>query len=146
MKDFKVVDKNFVQRVKKSFDQQGFMSFIGAELLKVENGYCEIRIPYSIHLSQQDGFFHAGIITTIADNAAGYAAYSLMDSSSSILTVELKINFIAPAKGKYLIAKARVIKNGKTLTVCQSEVFSEAEDKPCAITQTTLIELKKTRN
>lgn len=143
MNKFKILDENFEKRVKDSFEQQGFMSFIGAELLKVEAGYCEIRVPYSANLSQQNGFFHAGIVTTIADNAAGYAAYSLMESDSAILTVELKINFVAPAKGEYLIAKARVIKQGKTLVVCQAEVFPEDKNDICAATQTTLIELRK---
>ena len=120
------------------------MAFIKAELVKTALGYCEIKLPYSKNLTQQHGFFHAGVVATIADNTAGYAAYSLMDSNSTILTVEFKINLIAPAKGEYLVGKAKVIKKGKTLTICQSEVFAQIgeDQKLCAITQTTLMELK----
>lgn len=85
-------DPLFKQKVKDSFDRQQFMKFIGAELVRVEPGFCEIQLPYKSSLTQQHGFFHAGVVGTMADNAAGYAAFSLMDPGSSILTVEFKLN------------------------------------------------------
>ncbi|MCF8238861.1 MAG: PaaI family thioesterase [Saprospiraceae bacterium] len=106
-----------------SFGRQRFMKLIHAELMDVKPGYCEIHIPYDLSLTQQHRFFHAGIISTIADNAAGYAAFSLMDEDSTILTVEFKLNLISPGDGDRLVARASVLKNGKTLTICRSDVF-----------------------
>ena len=127
--------------VKDSFAQQKFMHFIGAELVDVSPGACEIRLSYRPELAQQHGFFHAGIIGTLADNAAGYAAYSLMPAGASILSVEFKINLLAPGDGDLLRAKSHVLKAGKTLTVCRSEVYVEKSgvEKLCAAAQVTLI-------
>ena len=135
---------NYKQKVTDSFNRQKFMHFINAELLRVEEGFCEIKLPYSEDLTQQHGFFHAGIVSTLADNAAGYAAYSTMNEDSSILSVEYKINLLSPAQGDYLLAKSEVLKAGKTLTICQSKVFGvkNGEEKLCAVAQVTLIELK----
>ncbi|KAA3604053.1 MAG: PaaI family thioesterase [Calditrichaeota bacterium] len=135
---------DYKQRVSESFNRQGFMNFIGAKLEKIELGDCEIIVPFSENLTQQHGFFHAGVVATVADNVAGYSAFSLMDSTSSILTVEFKINLVAPAKGDFLIGKAKVIKQGKTLTICQSEVFAGDRENPklCAVAQVTLMELR----
>ena len=137
---------HFAHRVADSFNRQGFMRFINAELIKTEPGYCEIKIPYSENLTQQHGFFHAGVVTTIADNSAGYAAFSLMKDTSSVLSVEFKINFMAPAKGDCLMAKGQVVKNGKTLTICNAEVYAinNGEEKLCAMMQATLMELRGT--
>ena len=120
---FKVLDPNFEQRVRESFSRQYFMSLIGASLAKVEPGYCEIHLNYKKDLSQQHGFFHGGIIGTLADNSAGYAAYSLMPANASVLTVEYKLNFIAPGAGDSLIGRGQVIKPGRTLTICKSDIF-----------------------
>jgi len=140
---FKPKDKQFANRVRDSFARQCFMKLINAELIKVKPGFCEIQIPYDINLTQQNSFYHAGIVGTIADNAAGYAAFSLMDKNASILTVEFKLNLIAPADGELLIGKAAVLKYGKTLTVCRSDVFivKNGIEKLCAASQSTLIEL-----
>ncbi|TND08653.1 MAG: hypothetical protein FD123_2157 [Bacteroidetes bacterium] len=137
-------NSEFLQRVAASFTRQKFMQFIGAKLDIVRDGYCEISIPYREELGQQHGFFHAGIVGTLADNVAGYAAYSAMHPDSSILTVEFKINLLAPAKGPALLAKGFLVKKGKTLTVCRSEVFnvSDGKEELCAIAQSTLIELR----
>ncbi|MCB0279115.1 MAG: PaaI family thioesterase [Calditrichaeota bacterium] len=137
-------DDHIKGKIRDSFKRQAFMKLIGAELVLIDSGYCEIKLPYKIELSQQHGYFHAGAVSTIADNACGYAAFSLMEMSSSILTVEFKINLLAPATGDYLLSKARVIKAGKTLTVCTAEVFSVmgTVEKKSAIMQSTLIELK----
>lgn len=141
---FKPRSTNFKKKVEGSFNRQKFMKLINAKLIDVKPGYCEIHIPYQIDLTQQHGFFHAGIISTIADNAAGYAGFSLMGNNSSILTVEFKLNLIAPGDGEFLIGKSQVLKNGRTLTICRSEVFTVTNgiEKLCAASQSTLIELK----
>lgn len=143
--NFKPQFPDFRKKVEQSFNQQKFMAFINAKLLDVQPGYCEISIPFHENLTQQNGFFHAGIISTIADNTAGYACFSLMDEQSSILTVEFKINLLSPGNGDLLIGKAHVLKKGKTLSICRSEVFTRknGKEKLCAAAQATLIELKK---
>ena len=138
---FKALDPNFEQRIRESFSRQYFMSFIGAELALVEPGYCEIHLNYKRDLSQQHGFFHGGIIGTLADNSGGYAAYSLMPSNASILTVEYKLNLVAPGDGDLLIGRGQVIKPGRTLTICKSDVFVVKNDveKLCATSLVTLM-------
>lgn len=133
------------QKVKHSFSKQRIMYLIGAKLTKVEKGFCEITLPYNIELTQQDEYVHAGIIGTIADSAAGYAAYTLMEEGASVLSIEYKLNLLAPAKGEKFIARAKVVKAGKTITVCQSEVFAKIKKNEimCAIATVTLIALKK---
>lgn len=133
--------------IQSSFNQQGFMQHIGAELLACADGFCEIKLPFKPELAQQNGFFHAGSIATIADNAAGYAANSLMPESSNILSVEFKVNLLSPGRGEAIIARGKVVKNGRTLTVCTAEVFTlnGEEEKLCALAQVTLIELKTTK-
>lgn len=141
-------DKNYASRVKESFARQSFMELIGAKLVDVQPGSCEIYVPYRKDLTQQHGFFHAGVIGTIADNAAGYAAYTLMATDSSVLTVEYKLNIMAPGDGELLIAKANVLKYGRTLTVCRTDIFIQKNglEKICAVAQITLIELKNKKD
>ena len=143
--NFTPKDNDFASRVTKSFAMQSFMSFINARLVKIEPGFCEIHIPYDKRITQQDLFFHGGIVGTIADNAAGYAAFSLMDKHAAVLTVEFKLNLISPADGELLIGKAYVLKYGKTLTVCRADVFilKEGIEKLCAAAQSTIIEVKQ---
>lgn len=140
--------KAYHEKVANSFERQRFMQFIGAKLTAVAPGYCEIHLPHNPDLSQQHGFFHAGVIGTIADNAAGYAAFSLMEESSSVLTVEYKLNLLSPGDGELLIAKANVLKNGRTLTICRSDVYvlKEGKEKLCAAAQISLIELRNTKD
>lgn len=114
---------SFVEEVKNSFAEQSIMQLIGAELARVEPGVVEISLPYRRDLTQQDGYLHAGIITTIADSAAGYAAYSLMPVGSGVLSVEFKVNLLRPAQGEKFLARAEVIKPGKKLTVVRADVF-----------------------
>ncbi|TMU50368.1 PaaI family thioesterase [Flagellimonas algicola] len=135
---------DFKKKVEQSFYRQKFMELISAKLIDIKPGFCEIQIPYDPTLTQQHDFFHAGIISTIADNAAGYAGFSLMEENSSILTVEFKLNLISPGDGELLIGRSNVLKNGRTLTICRSEVFivKNGEEKLCAASQSTLIELK----
>ena len=135
---------HFKKKVEESFNRQKFMELINAKLVAVRPGFCEIHVPYDLTLTQQHGFFHAGVISTIADNAAGYASFSLMEENSSILTVEFKLNLMSPGDGDLLIGRSNVLKNGKTLTICRSEVFvvKDGEEKLCAAAQSTLIELR----
>ncbi len=117
-------DPDFEARVRASFERQGIMKLIGARLTRVAPGLVEIELPYRADLTQQHGFLHAGITSTIADSAGGYAAYSLMPAGASVLTTEFKINLLAPADGELLRARGRVLKPGRRLTVCEAEVFA----------------------
>jgi|SRR5215211_3663713 len=114
---------SFAEEIKQSFAKQTIMGLIGAELSRVEPGIVEITLPYRADLAQQHGYLHAGIVTTIADSACGYAAYSLMPSGSEVLSVEFKVNLLRPAKGVVFVAVAEVIKSGRTLTVVRADVF-----------------------
>jgi len=140
---FQPTDPHYEDRVRTSFARQRFMDLLGAQLRVVRPGSCEIHLPYRKDLSQQHGFFHAGTIATIADTAAGYAAYTLMDAASSLLTVEFKLSLLAPGSGALLIARSHVIKPGRTLTVCQSDVVVRRndEEQQCAVALITLIQL-----
>ncbi|MEO8006738.1 MAG: PaaI family thioesterase [Betaproteobacteria bacterium] len=113
----------YAQRVQASFDRQGAMALLGAKLARVAPGECDIELPFKPELTQQHGYFHGGIIGTIADSAGGYAAFSLMPADSSVLTVEYKMNLLAPGDGDLLIARGRVVKAGRTLVVTQIDVF-----------------------
>lgn len=121
--DFHAANPLFADEVRRSFASQAIMGLIGAELSRVEPGVVEINLPYRTDLTQQLGYLHAGIITTIADSAAGYAAYSLMPAGSEILSVEFKVNLLRPAAGERFLARAEVIKAGRTLTVVRADVF-----------------------
>lgn len=114
---------SFAQEIKASFAKQTIMRLIGAKLSRVEPGVVEITLPYRADLAQQHGYLHAGIVTTIADSACGYAAYSLMPPKSEVLSVEFKVNLLRPAKGEMFVAAAEVVKSGKTLTVVRADVF-----------------------
>ena len=119
----------FSEEIKQSFSQQTIMSLIGAELTRLEPGLVEITLPYRADLAQQHGYLHAGIVTTIADSACGYAAYSLMPPNSEVLSVEFKVNLLRPAKGETFSAVAEVVKSGKTLTVVRADVFGIDEGR-----------------
>lgn len=121
-------DPDFEAKIRASFKRQLIMETMGARLLTVEPGLVQIELPFSSKLTQQHGFMHAGSTTTIADSAGGYAAYSLMLPKSAILTVEFKVNLMAPAKGDVFIATGRVIKPGRTLFFCEFEVVARDGD------------------
>ena len=141
MSMFEPADPDFAARVRDSFGRQSIMRLIGARLGRVEPGLVEIELPFKPELTQQHGFFHAGATSTIADSAGGYAAFSLFSADSSVLTVEYKINLIAPADGDRLVATGKVVKPGRTLTVCIFEVAAEKNGvvKICAVGQQTII-------
>jgi uncharacterized protein (TIGR00369 family) len=134
-------DPDFERKVRESFLRQDFMQHLGAEMLAVRPGYCEIRVPFRRELTQQHGYFHAGVSGAIADSASGYAAFTLMPTNSSVLTVEYKMNLVAPAVGQALVTRAQVVRSGKTLKVCRADVFAvqDGEETLCATSLSTIM-------
>lgn len=124
---FEPRDPDYAQRVRDSFGRQDFMELLGAAVLEVRPGAVDIALPVHERLRQQHGYVHAGACWSIADSAAGYACQTLMGSDDGVLTVELKINLLAPAAGHRLIARGRVERPGRRLIVARSEVFAEGE-------------------
>jgi uncharacterized protein (TIGR00369 family) len=145
MKKVTPPDLEYESRIRSSFAQQGVMKTIGAHLAQVSPGEVRIELPWSKAITQQHGFVHAGILSTIADNACGYAAYTLMPAGSEVLGVENKINFLAPAKGERFVAIGKVIKAGRTLAVCSGEVwaYNNGEKTLVALMQTTMMALTR---
>ncbi len=141
MPAFTAPDPDFAARVRASFARQGVMGLIGARIARVEPGVVSIELPYRADLTQQHGFFHAGVTSTIADSAGGYAGFTLFPADSSVLTVEYKMNLLAPADGERLVATGRVKKPGRTLTVCELEVVAVkgGRETVCAVGMQTLI-------
>src|ERR1700732_697875 len=117
------IDTEHLQRVQESFARQGLMAHLGARITELRQGFVEIRAAYRPELTQQHGYFHAGVSGAVADSACGYAAYTLMPADCSVLTVEYKINLLAPAHGEELIARARVVRSGKTMKICAADVY-----------------------
>jgi uncharacterized protein (TIGR00369 family) len=116
-------DPDFAARVRASFAQQGLMSTLGASLELIEPGEVHIALPFTPSLSQQHGYMHAGATTAIADSANGYAALTLTPPGYEVLAVEFKINLMAPARAPRLVARGRVLRAGRRLTVCLAEVL-----------------------
>ena len=117
------------------------MATIGAELVHVAPGEVDIALPFSTQLTQQDGFLHAGVVAGAADSACGYAALTTMEPRAEVLTVEFKINLLAPAAGERLLVRGRVLRAGRTLTVCRADAvtISEGQEKHVATLTATLI-------
>lgn len=131
-------DPNYELRIRASFAKQGLMATLGATLRHIAPGLVEIELPATPAVSQQHGFVHAGAVAAIADSAAGYSALSLMPAGAGVLTAEFKINLLAPATGSRLIARGRVVKAGRTLSVAQAEVFAEGERLVALLTATVM--------
>jgi len=133
-----------LERVRSSFAKQGLMATLGATLGNVLPGMVEIALRPHPAISQQHGFVHAGPVSAIADSAAGYAALSLMPADAGVLTTEFKINLLAPAVGERILARGRVVKAGRTLTLAQAEVFAETvgQEKLIALLTSTLMAVK----
>ena len=129
---------SFAEEIRQSFAKQTIMGLIGAELTRVEPGIIEITLPYRADLTQQHGYLHAGIVTTIADSACGYAAYTLMPPNSEVLSVEFKVNLLRPAKGELFLASSEVVRSGKTLTVVRADVFALHKTGPRELIATML--------
>jgi uncharacterized protein (TIGR00369 family) len=126
--DVESLNPTFSDAVAQSFANQPVMNLIGARLGLVEPGIVEIVLPFRQDLTQQNGYLHAGIVTTIADSACGYAAFSLMPAGSAVLSVEFKVNLLRPARGESFVARAEVIKAGRTLSVTRADVFAVGKD------------------
>ena len=124
MRKFEPRDPDFEAKVRESFGKQTAMQSLGALIGRVEPGEVEIEMPYRADFTQQNGFVHGGIVTAIVDSACGYAALSLSAPGTSVLTVEYKVNFVAPAKGERLLARGEVVRPGSTVTVCKGDVVA----------------------
>jgi uncharacterized protein (TIGR00369 family) len=121
---FQPKDPNFADRVRASFARQRMMQTLGVEITQLAPGEIELAMPYGVAFTQQHGFIHAGVMATVLDSACGYAAYSLMPADAAVLTVEFKINLLAPAKGERFLFRAQVVKPGRTLTVSDGRAFA----------------------
>lgn len=134
-------DPHFAARVRESFQRQSAMQLIRATLAVVEHGRTEIHLPHWPGIEQQHGFVHGAIVGAIADSAAGYAAMTVVPADASVLSVEYKVNFLAPAAGTSLIARGRVVRPGRTLIVATAEVVAVADGKEtaCALMQQTIM-------
>jgi len=133
---------DFEARVRGSFARQNAMGLIGARMTRVEPGRVEIELPVREDLGQQHGFVHGGIVGMIADSAGGYAAFTLMPADASVLTVEYKVNMLAPAEGEWLIARGEVLKPGRTLSVVRADVWArrgDRETRVAAMQQTLMV-------
>jgi uncharacterized protein (TIGR00369 family) len=136
-------DPDYLQRVRALFARQAFMGHIGAEIVHVAPGEVDVACAARAELTQQHGFFHAGVTSSIADSAAGYAALSLFEPGTGVLTTEFKINLVAPARAERLIARGRVIRPGKTLTICRADVFAAqgGSETLCATALLTMMQI-----
>lgn len=132
-------------RIQNSFDRQGLMGHLGARITHIAPGRVHIALPSRPEVTQQHGYFHAGATSAIADSAGGYAAFTLFPENTSVLTVEYKINLLAPAAGEHIEAVGTVLKSGRTLTVCQLEVFGVQDGRRSLVAngQQTLIRVNK---
>lgn len=139
-----VPDPHYVERIQDSFNRQGFMRHIGARIEELGPGRCVIAVDFREELAQQHGFFHGGLVGALGDNAGAYAAFTLIEASQSMLTVEYKINLVAPAQGQILKAVGEVVRAGRTLTVCQVRVLAvddAGEARLCGLATVTMMTL-----
>lgn len=118
------INSELADYVTDSFSRQGLMRHLGASITELRRGFCQLQAPYGADLTQQHGYFHAGVTSSLVDTAGGYAGLSTYTRGDSILTVDFTVNLLAPAIGDSLLADATVIKSGRTLTVCQLEAFT----------------------
>ncbi|MBK7723242.1 MAG: PaaI family thioesterase [Austwickia sp.] len=143
-----VRNPDFEAVVRGSFAQQGLMRTFGARMIQCQPGVVEIEVPFAQGLTQQQGFFHGGVTTAIVDTACGYSALTLMAAGSEVLTVEFKINLFAPARGDILRARGRVIRSGRTITVCHGDAYAigEGGESHCATMTATMIRVDLPRH
>ena len=135
---------DFAARARDSFLRQGFMRLVGAEIDTVAPGHCVLAVAHRPDLTQQHGFFHGGLIGSLADNAAGYAAFTLAPADASILTVEYKVNLLEPGRGARLLADARVLRAGRRIATCEVDVWGITANTRtrCAVAVVTLMYLE----
>lgn len=139
-----VQDPQYEQRVRESFARQPFMATLGASLVRVEPGEVLIAVPFSATLTQQHGFLHAGVVTAVMDSACGYAALTLMEPRAGVMSVEFKVNLLAPAAANRFIAVGRVVRAGRTLTVCHGELRAVQDESEVlvAVLQGTMMAVR----
>jgi uncharacterized protein (TIGR00369 family) len=135
-------DPDFERRVRASFVRQKFMATLGATLDGVWPGEVHIGFTHREDLTQQHGYLHAGVLAAVADSACGYAALSLMEPDAGVLSIEFKINMLAPAVGSRFVAIGRVVRSGRTITVCTAEVLTEESKSPVAMMQATMMAVR----
>jgi uncharacterized protein (TIGR00369 family) len=135
---------DFERLVRESFEKQRAMRTLGALLTRVSPGHVEIELPYAEAITQQHGFLHAGVVTAVMDSSCGYAAYTLMPPGTGVLSVEFKVNLLAPAKGELMIARGRVLRAGKTITVCQADATMRigSQETPVATMLATMMTVR----
>lgn len=146
MNAFTPQDPDYAARIRRGFAGQYFMHTLGSELAVVEPGYVEIEAPHHARLTQQDGYFHGGVVATLADAAGGFAAWTLLAADKVVLTVEFKLNLLRPAHGELLVTQSRVVKPGGRLSVCQSDVYIHraGERRHCATALVTMMTIEGT--
>jgi len=129
MTQFAPRDPDFDTRVRTSFERQRLMQTLGVRLLRVAPGECDMEMPFAVEFTQQHGFLHAGTLTSVVDSACGYAALSLMAPGAAVMSVEFKVNLMAPAAGERLLARGRVVRSGRTLTIVAGDGFMCSGDE-----------------
>jgi uncharacterized protein (TIGR00369 family) len=139
-----VQDPNYEQRVRDSFARQQFMTTLGATLGRVAPGEVLIAVPFSAPLTQQHGFLHAGVVAAVIDSACGYAALTLMEPGAGVMSVEFKVNLLAPAVGNRFVASGRVLRAGRTITACHGELRAVQDDSEVvvAVLQGTMMTIR----
>jgi uncharacterized protein (TIGR00369 family) len=145
MRNLSPVDPDFEQRIRTSFARQELINTLNGKIAFISPGELHIEAPFDERFTQQDGFLHAGIVTTLMDSACGYAAYTLMPADSRVLSVEFKVNFLNPARGERFRAEGRVTKSGRTISVCEGKLFAlqNGQGKLVAMMQATMICIRK---
>jgi len=145
MTDFVPQDTDFEARVRESFARQRVMETIGAQLRRVAPGEVEIELPYREDLTQQHGYLHAGIVAAVIDSACGYAAMSLAPAGAEVLSIEFKLNLMSPARGERFVARARVKRAGRNVTVCTGDLFAYegSSEKPVATMLATMMTISR---
>jgi len=133
------------QRIRASFARQGLINTLNGKIAFMAPGELHLEAPFDERFTQQDGFLHAGVVTTLMDSACGYAAYTLMPVGSRVLSVEFKVNFLNPARGERFRAEGRVAKSGKTISVCEGKLFAlqDRQEQLVAMMQATMICIRK---
>lgn len=145
MSEFQFYENSYPGLLLENFNSQKTMKWLGALLTDLRPGYAEVQLPWREEFTQQSGSVHGGILATIADNAGGYAAWTLEPNNSNMLAVEFKINLLSEAKGDPIIARGHVVRHGRTITVSRVDIFSveHGEEVLCAIMQQTLMCIRK---
>ena len=138
-------DPDFEARVREGFARQAYMATIGAEILRIAPGEIDLGLAFRADLTQQHGYLHAGVVTALVDSACGFAAFTLMPAGSGVVSVEFKVNLLAPSVGERMIARGRVLRPGRTLTACSGEVVAVTggEETPVVAMLATMMRIDK---